>query len=169
MHQYKYLRTIYRRIKIEHGYRPALQGNDHSSDLTCSKNGPHYPMEDSPKGFVCTFPSVKLSNLWTAGLAFVIYLIKGDFHTKEYWFWIWNISKTVLACLPLILSACAGRIHRKWCAITEHPSTNLHMNRYASFFKGCRFKNTIVDGYSVIALKMGTEDCLWPINLLSLA
>ena len=25
------------------------------------------------------------------------------------------------------------------------------MNRYASFFKGCRFKNTIVDGYSVIA------------------
>ena len=27
------------------------------------------------------------------------------------------------------------------------------MNRYASFFKGCRFKNTIVDGHSVVALK----------------
>ena len=36
---------------------------------------------------------------------------------------------------------------------SEYLSTNLHMNRYASFFKGCRFKNTIVDRYSVVALK----------------
>ena len=26
------------------------------------------------------------------------------------------------------------------------------MNGFASFFKGCRFKNTIVDGYSVVLL-----------------
>jgi len=32
---------------------------------------------------------------------------------------------------------------------TEYPFTNLHMNRYASFFG---FKNTLVDGYSVILL-----------------
>ena len=31
------------------------------------------------------------------------------------------------------------------------PATNLHMNRYALFFKGCCFKNTIVDRYSVVA------------------
>ena len=35
--------------------------------------------------------------------------------------------------------------------ITEYPSANLHMNWYASFFKGCCFKNTLMDGYSVIA------------------
>ena len=35
--------------------------------------------------------------------------------------------------------------------LTEYPSTNFHMKRFASFFKGCRFKNTIVDGYSDIA------------------
>ena len=70
-----------------------------------------------------------------------------------------------MGCLPLILSTWAGRIHRKWCEITEYPSTNLHNYeyRYALFFKGCCFTNTIVDGYSVIALKMGTENCLWPI------
>ena len=38
----------------------------------------------------------------------------------------------------------------RWGLITEYLSTNLHMNRYTSFFKGCHFKNTIVDGYSII-------------------
>ena len=41
----------------------------------------------------------------------------------------------------------------KTCAVArlENTCTNLHMNRYASFFKGCHIKNTIVDWYSVIA------------------
>jgi len=41
----------------------------------------------------------------------------------------------------------------KTCAVArlENTCTSLHMNTYASFFKGCRVKNTIVDGYSVIA------------------
>ena len=34
----------------------------------------------------------------------------------------------------------------------EYPFTNLHMNRYALFFRGCGFKKTLVDGYSVILL-----------------
>ena len=33
-----------------------------------------------------------------------------------------------------------------------YPFTNLHMHRYASFFRGCRVKNSLVDGYSVILL-----------------
>ena len=39
---------------------------------------------------------------------------------------------------------------KRYREITEYPSTNLRMNRYASFFRGCRSKKTIVDGYSVI-------------------
>ena len=40
------------------------------------------------------------------------------------------------------------------------------MNRYASFFKGYRFKNTIVDGYSVVGLVRFIAVCIIKYGLL---
>ena len=45
------------------------------------------------------------------------------------------------------------------------------MNRYASFFKGYRFKSTIVDGYSVVAMKRSKKNYtkwLWNIYKIRL-